>query len=220
MKIEIWSDVVCPWCYIGKRRLEAAVARFDHGNEVELTYRSFELDPDAPRREEQSLEEMLARKYGMSREEAIAANARITELASGEGLEYRLDRAKRGNSFDAHRLIHLAAGHGLQSAMKERLMRAYFTEGEAIGEPAVLIRLAREVGIDEEEAREIVAGDAFAAEVRNDEAKAQALGISGVPFFVIEGQWGISGAQPVELFLNALNQTWEELRVGERPSTQ
>ncbi len=219
MKIEIWSDVVCPWCYIGKRRLEAALARFEHGDEVELTFRSFELDPQAPQREEQPLDEMLAQKYGMSREEALAANARITELAAGEGLEYHLDRAKRGNSFDAHRLIHLASGHGLQSAMKERLMRAYFTEGEAISEPAVLVRLAHEIGLHEEEAREVVAGDAFAIEVRNDEANAQALGISGVPFFVIEGQWGVSGAQPTELFLNALNQTWAELKTGERPPT-
>ena len=219
MNIEIWSDVVCPWCYIGKRRLEAALARFEHGDEVELTFRSFELDPEAPRREEQSLEEMLAQKYGMSREEALAANARITELAAGEGLDYHLDRAKRGNSFDAHRLIHLAAGRGLQGAMKERLMRGYFSEGEAISEPEVLVRLAREVGLVEEEARGVVQGDAFAGAVRDDEASAQALGISGVPFFVIEGKWGISGAQPTELFLNALQQAWDELKVGQRPGT-
>lgn len=211
MKIEIWSDVVCPWCYIGKRRLEAALSDFEHAEEVELTWRSFELDPDAPRREDRSLEEMLASKYGMTLEEAKAANTKITTLASGEGLEYRLDRVQRGNSFDAHRLIHLAARLGLQGAMKERLMRAYFTEGEAISEPETLVRLAGEVGVGEAEARRLLSGDDLADEVRQDEATAQSLGISGVPFFVIEGQWGISGAQPPELFSQALNQTWTEL---------
>lgn len=211
MKIEIWSDVVCPWCYIGKRRLESALSRFGHADEVEVVWRSFELNPDAPREELGTLEEMLAAKYGMTLEQAAASNARITKLAAEEGLEYRLDRAKRGNSFDAHRLIHLAASRGLQGAMKERLMRAYFTEGEAIAEPEVLARLGRVVGIDESEARRVLEGSDFAEEVREDEATAQSLGITGVPFFVIEGKWGISGAQPAELFSEALDTAWDEL---------
>ncbi|HUX19933.1 MAG TPA: DsbA family oxidoreductase [Spirochaetia bacterium] len=211
MKIEIWSDVVCPWCYIGKRRLESALSQFEHESEVSVTWRSFELNPSAPVRDSVPLEEMLAKKYGMNLDEARAANARVTELAAAEGLEYHLDQAHSANSFNAHRLIHLAARHGLQGEMKERLMRAHFTEGIAVGESNLLIGLAKEVGLDGGETRELLAGGLFAEEVRGDEAAARSHGISGVPFFLIEGKWGISGAQPTEVFSQALEQLWGDL---------
>lgn len=212
MTIEIWSDVVCPWCYIGKRRLETALEQFEHTADVAITFRSFELDPQAPAHEELPLDQLLSRKYGMSIEEARAANERITSLAADSGLEYHLEQVKRGNSFDAHRLIHLADQHGLQAAMKERLMRAYFTEGEAIAERSALMRLAGEVGLDTEEATQVLDSDRFAAEVRAEEQDARELGITGVPFFVIQRQWGISGAQPTEVFLKALDESWEQIQ--------
>lgn len=208
MNIEIWSDIVCPWCYIGKRRFEKALARFAHRDQVEVTWRSFELDPGAPRVYPGTLDEMLAKKMGGSLARAAAANQQVTALAAQEGLEYHLDQARPGNSFDAHRLVHFAAAHGLQDAMQERLLRAYFSEGRAIGDPDTLASLAAEVGLDAAEARAVLAGDAYAAAVRADEQRAAAFGIAGVPFFAIDEQYGISGAQPSEVFLNALEQIW------------
>lgn len=210
LQVEIWSDVVCPWCYIGKRRFESALATFKHGDEVEVRWRSFQLDPHAPQNSDKTLVELLAEKYGMSLERAAATNARVSELAAQEGLEYHLEQAHPANTFNAHRLIHLAEKHGLQDAMKERLMKAYFTERQRVGETETLVRLACEVGLDAEEARTVLAGDAYAGEVRNDERQAQMLGITGVPFFVINEKYGISGAQPAEVFLKALEQVWTE----------
>jgi predicted DsbA family dithiol-disulfide isomerase len=211
LSVEVFSDVVCPWCYIGKRRFEAALARFAHAGEVEVTWRSFELDPDAPRDRQGPPAERLAEKYGVSLEEAQAMNARVTEAAAQDGLEYHLDRARGGNTFDAHRIIHLAAAHGLQDEAKERLMRAYFTEGEAIADPETLVRLIAEVGVDAAQARAALAGDAYADAVRADEELAARMGVSGVPFFVLGRRYGVSGAQPPEALLQALEQAWEEL---------
>lgn len=210
MKVEIWSDVVCPWCYIGKRRFEAALDRFDHRGDVEVEFRSFELNPNAPTQEHGNLEEALARKYGLTLEQARAMNARVVDAAAGEGLQYRLDIAQRSNTFDAHRLIHLAAGEGRQPAMKERLMAAYFMEGRAIGDRDTLVALASEVGIDPERARAALDTQEFADEVRADEREAAELGITGVPFFVIDRRYGVSGAQPSELLLKALAAGWTE----------
>jgi len=207
LTVEIWSDVVCPWCYVGKRRLEAALAQFDQP--VEVTWRSFELDPSAPRERELPAAEHLAAKYGMSVEQAQASQAQLTELAAAEGLEYHLDRTRGGNSFDAHRMIHLAAAHGLQDAAKERLMRAYFTEAEPIGDPDTLVRLMTEIGIDEDEARAVLKGDAYTDAVRADEQLALRIGIQGVPFFVLDRRYGVSGAQPAELLLEALTRARE-----------
>jgi predicted DsbA family dithiol-disulfide isomerase len=209
MKVEIWSDVVCPWCYIGKRRFETALGRFDHRGEVEVEYRSFELNPTAEPQEQGNLEEALARKYGLSRDQARAMNARVEEAAAGEGLQYRLDITKRGNTFEAHRLIHLAAMLGLQAAMKERLMAAYFIEGLPIGDRDTLVELAREVGIDPQRTLRMLDSEEFADVVRADEREATELGITGVPFFVINRRYGVSGAQPPELMLKALNVGWE-----------
>jgi predicted DsbA family dithiol-disulfide isomerase len=206
MTVEIWSDVVCPWCYVGKRRFEAALERFAHRDEVEVTWRSFELDPTAPPERTVSSAEHLASKYGMSVEQAEQSNAQMTELAASEGLEYRLDRTRGGNSFDAHRLLHLAKAQGLQDAMKERLMRAYFTEGAAIGDAETLARLASEAGVDPSE----LTGEAFADAVHADEELAARIGIRGVPYFVLDRRYGVSGAQPSELLLQALEKAWEE----------
>jgi predicted DsbA family dithiol-disulfide isomerase len=214
LTVEIWSDVVCPWCYIGKRRLEAALERFAHRDEVEVTYRAFELDPEAPVRPEGTGPERLAAKYGVTVEEAQAMNARVTGVAAEDGLEYHLDIARGGNTLDAHRLLHLAAEHGVQAEVKERLMLGYFCEGEPISDPDALVRLVAEVGVPEAEAREVLAGDRFTAEVRDDERLATQLGIRGVPFFVLGRRYGVSGAQPADALLGALEQAWED--VGEQ----
>jgi predicted DsbA family dithiol-disulfide isomerase len=210
LKVEIWSDVVCPWCYIGKRRFEGALARFEHRDQLEVTWRSFELNPHAPTEEQAGLAERLATKYGMTLEQANAANARVAAAAAGEGLDFHLDVARPGNTFDAHRLIHLAKERGVQVQAKERLMAAYFTEGRRIGDRETLVELMAEVGVGPSEAREALEGDAYVPEVRADEREAAELGITGVPFFVLDRRYGVSGAQPPELMLQALQQAWKE----------
>lgn len=210
MKAEIWSDVVCPWCYIGKRRFERALEQFPHRDDVEVIWRSFELNPDAPRHVEGSNTERLARKYGVTPEQATAMHDRITAVAAQDGLEYHLYQARSGNTFDAHRLLHLAAHHGLQDALQERLMRAYFTEGEAIGQRDTLLRLASQVGLDPEEVHAVLEGDSYADAVRADERRAAAFGISGVPFVALDERYGISGAQPVEVFAEGLQRAWAD----------
>jgi predicted DsbA family dithiol-disulfide isomerase len=210
LTVEIWSDVVCPWCYIGKRRFEAALEAFEHRDEVTVMWRSFELDPAAPRNVEGTATERLAAKYGMSLERAEGLHREMTERAAAEGLEFRFDLAQSGNTFDAHRLIHLAATYGHQAAAKERLMRAYFTEGAAISDPETLIGLMAEVGVDAAEARDVLLGDRFAEDVREDEQLAGQLGIQGVPFFVLDRRFGVSGAQPPEALVQALERGWGE----------
>jgi predicted DsbA family dithiol-disulfide isomerase len=175
-----------------------------------VEFRSFELNPNAPAQQEGTLEEALARKYGVSLQQARAMNARVVDAAAGEGLRYRYDIARRANTFDAHRLIHLAAAEGLQAAMKERLMAAYFMEGRAIGDRDALVQLAREVGIDAERARAALDSDEYADDVRADEREATELGITGVPFFVINRRYGVSGAQPPEVMLEALAVGWKD----------
>ncbi|MGZ4786383.1 MAG: DsbA family oxidoreductase [Acidimicrobiales bacterium] len=213
MKVEIWSDVVCPWCAIGKRRFERALSRFDHADEVEVVLRSFELDPTAPRSRDTDLVGHLAAKYGMSREQAAASQDRLTELAEIEGLEFRFDRARPGNTFDAHRLLHLAAARDLQADVAQALFTAYFRDGQAIGEPEVLARIAVGAGLDAAEVDEVLASDAYAVDVRTDEDEAHALGVSGVPFFVIDRRYGVSGAQAPDLLLELLDKAWDEATV-------
>jgi predicted DsbA family dithiol-disulfide isomerase len=210
MDVEIWSDVVCPWCYVGKRQFEEALGRFGHADQVTVSWRSFELDPSSPREVGMSMDRILERKYGMSAEQARAANQKMTAMAAGVGLEYHLDRVRAGNTFDAHRLIHLAATRGLGGAMKERLLAAYFTEGRSVGEHATLTELATEVGLDPVETSEMLAGESFATEVRADEARATALGATGVPFFVIDETYGVAGAQGADALLGALERAWAE----------
>ncbi len=210
MKIEIWSDVVCPWCYIGKRRFEEALSKFEHGEEVEVVWRSYQLDPSTPTKAGQSVTDMLADKYGVSRQQAAAMNERVTTIAKEVGLDYHLENAKQSNTFDAHRLIHLGKKHGIQDAVKERLMKAYFVEGEAISEVDTLVKLASEVGMDPAEARAVLESNEFADEVRADERRARMFGITGVPFFAIDEKFGISGAQPSEVFSEALEAAWAD----------
>jgi predicted DsbA family dithiol-disulfide isomerase len=205
MQVEIWSDVVCPWCYIGKRRFEAALEQFAGRDDVELTWRAFELDPHRPS-EPIDLNRLLAEKYGMTIEQARERHARTAETAAGDGLEIDFERAQSGNTFDAHRTIRLAREHGLQGAMQERLFAAYFSEGRAISDRETLAELAAEAGLDAGEVRDMLASDRFADEVRADERTAAGFGITGVPFFVLDRRLGVSGAQPVEVMLGALEE--------------
>jgi predicted DsbA family dithiol-disulfide isomerase len=210
VQVEIWSDIACPWCYIGKRRFEAALEAFEHSDDVTVTWRSFELDQQAPAERPGERAVHLAAKYGSSVEEARRMEQQMTDVAAGEGLDFRFDIARDGNTFDAHRLLHLAEPHGMQDALKERLMRAYLTEGEVMSDAATLERLALEVGLPDAEVRELLAGDRFADEVRDDERTARSLGINGVPFFVIDRKFGASGAQPADQLVGLLDRAWEE----------
>jgi predicted DsbA family dithiol-disulfide isomerase len=208
--VEIWSDIACPWCFIGKRRFETALRAFEHRDEVRVTWRSFELDPGAPAERPHDLATHLAEKYGTSREQALAMHADMTSVAAGEGLQFDFGHARGGNTFDAHRLLHLADAHGAQDAMKERLMRAYFSEGALMSDPAVLERLASEVGLPEDEVRQMLSGDRYAADVREDERTATQLGITAVPFFVVDRRIGAAGAQPAEVLGELLRRAWAD----------
>ena len=216
MKVEIWSDVVCPWCHIGKRRFEAALARFPHREHVEIEWKSFELDPgavSAPAGQPAGpteYAERLARKYGTTLQGAQQMTDTMTVQAAAEGLDFRFDQAVRANTFDAHQVIHLAGLRGVQDAVKERLLRAYFTEGEAVGDRETLARLAAEAGLDADEVRAALDDQRYAGAVRADEAEAGAIGISGVPFFVVDRKYGVSGAQPAEALLQVLERAWAE----------
>jgi predicted DsbA family dithiol-disulfide isomerase len=210
MQVEIWSDVICPWCYIGKRRFEQALAQFVQREKVNVIWRSFELDPNAPRQHPGSLEEMLARKYVVSPQQAAAMNERVTGVAREIGLDYRLADAHPGNTFDAHRLLHFAAARQLGDRATEHIMHAYFCEGLAVGDRSALARLAPEFGIVESEALAMLEGDAYFEAVRADEARAATFGITGVPFFAFNEKTGISGAQPVEAFAEALQLAWDD----------
>ena len=207
--VEIWSDIACPWCYVGKRRFETALAGFEHRDEVSVRWRSFELDPGAPRTREGDGADHLARKYGMSREQALAMHANLTAVAATEGLELRFDIARGGNTFDAHRLVQLAAAHELQEQMQERLFRAYFGEGVAIGDPAALEPLATEIGLPASEVSDVLATQRYAEAVRDDEREATWLGITAVPFFAVDRAIGVAGAHPPELLRKVLLKGWE-----------
>ena len=213
LRIDVWSDIACPWCYVGKRRLEAALANFPHREAVEIVWRAFELDPSAPRERDAmvSYAARLSSKYGSSVAEAEGMILRMTEVAAADGLDFRFDRIRPGNTLDAHRVLHLAGERGKQDEVKERFLRGYMTEGERIGDPEVLARLAGEAGLDPEEVRAVLASDAHLKAVREDEDEARQLGISGVPFFVLGGKYAISGAQPAEVLLRALGRAWEEV---------
>jgi predicted DsbA family dithiol-disulfide isomerase len=219
LRVDVWSDIACPWCYVGKRRLEAALARFSHAAEVEVVWRAFELDPSAPRERptEGSYAERLAKKYGSSVREAEGMITRMTDVAREDGLDFRFDKIRPGNTFDAHRLLHLAGERGIQDAVKERFLLAYMTEGAPIGDPETLARLASEAGLDPDEVRATLGTDAYAREVRAEESDAAELGIHGVPFFVFGGKYAVSGAQPTEVVLGALEKAWQEV-VGTKPA--
>jgi predicted DsbA family dithiol-disulfide isomerase len=200
MEIEIWSDVACPWCYLGKRRMETALESFEGRDDVNVTWRSFELDPAAPR-EGVDVATHLSQKFGMTREQALESQRRLAELAAPEGLDLHLDRARRANTFDAHRLVHLAAEQGIAGPVKERLMRAYHSDGESVGDPGTLTRIAAESGLDADEIASVLDSERFADAVRADEREAAALGIDAVPYFVVDRRFAARGAQAPEALL-------------------
>lgn len=200
MKIEVWSDIVCPWCYIGKRRLESALANFDAPVEVE--WKSFQLDPSFPKDTTMPVNEMLGQKYGHSQVREMTE--RVIKLGAEEGLHYDYDIAVAANTFDAHRLAHHAKSQGLGADMHERLLRAQLCEGATINDADTLVRLAEEIGVTG--AGDVVATDKYTADVEADIREARQLGATGVPFFVLDRKYGISGAQPVAAFESALRQ--------------
>ncbi len=212
MKIEIWSDIACPFCYIGRRHLELALENLPFRDEVNIEWRSFQLDPSAPATGGQKAIEMLASKYGMSPEQAAANQAQLAERAAEVGLEIRADGGYVTNTKDAHRLTHLAAEHGLADELSVALFAAHFGTGDNVGDHDVLRTLAREVGLPEDETEQVLSSDRYAEEVEADQLQAQRFGAQGVPFFVIDRKYGISGAQPVEAFEKALTESWQESR--------
>ena len=209
MKIEIWSDVACPWCYIGKRRFETALAEFEHRDSVEVKWRSYQLDPTLPEHYDGTELEYLSTRKGLAPQQVAQMFQHVTEQAKGEGLDYRFDSVVVANSFTAHRLIHLAAAHGKQDEAKERLLSDHFEHGKDIGSREYLTSLALDLRINRDEVEELFTTDKYAADVRSDFEEGRALGISGVPFFVIDRKFGLSGAQPAETFAAALSEAWE-----------
>jgi len=212
LRLDIWSDIACPWCYIGKRHLEQALESFEHKDDVEIVWRAFELDPSAPKQRTDSASnvERLAKKYRVPEAQAQQMVDRVIGAGASAGLDLRLHDSKSSNTFDAHRLLHWALEHGKQDALKERIMRAYMTEGALISDHDVLAALAKDVGLDEAEARTVLGSDRYASDVRGDEQLARDLGISGVPFFVLANKIGVSGAQPVETMKQVLAKAWAE----------
>jgi predicted DsbA family dithiol-disulfide isomerase len=211
--IDVWSDIACPWCYIGKRNLETGLAQTTDdadAPQVEVTFHSFELSPDTPVDFEGDEIDFLAGHKGMPRERVSEMLEQVTGVAAGSGLEYRFDLLQHTNTVKAHELLHFAKGHGRQNEMAERLMSAYFTEGKHVGRVDDLVELASEVGLDADATREALESSRHLADVRADQAQAQAYGIQGVPFFVIDGKYGVSGAQPADAFAQITRQVWAE----------
>lgn len=213
MQIDIWSDVVCPWCYIGKRRLERALADFEHADEVEVRWRSFQLDPGAPAESTESVAEHLGRKYGGGVTAGQQMIDRVEAVAAEEGLLFRLGRARRANTVDAHRLLHLAhdvGGTATQGRLKEALLAAYFVEGENPADHGALTRIATGAGLPADRVAEVLAGPEYVDAVEADVEQAAAYGAGGVPFFVVDSRYGVSGAQPVEVFAQVLERAWSD----------
>lgn len=207
MRVDIWSDVVCPWCYIGKARFEQALSDFTHRDEVEVVFRSFELDPDYPKDERETAVSMLSRKYGIPEAQARAADARVAGLAAAEGLGFDSGRPV-GNTFDIHRVIHLGREKGVQQELITAVNKAYFAQGRQVFDRDVITEVAAGAGLDASAVRDVLDGDAYADAVRQDELEARQLEIGGVPFFAFDMALGVSGAQPAETFSSALNQAW------------
>lgn len=217
MRIEIWSDVVCPWCFVGKRRLERALESFEHADQVEVVWRSFQLDPSAPPQghgaERQLTTPVLARKYGRPEDEMRDMQQQLVDLAAEEGLAFRLFETVHTSTLDAHRLLHLALDQGgldLQGRLKEALLSAYFEDAADIGDHQVLRREALALDLDPERLEEVLAGEEYADAVAADIDAAQDLGVSGVPFFVVDRRYAVSGAQPTEVFSRLLDRAWSE----------
>ncbi|MDX3191523.1 DsbA family oxidoreductase [Streptomyces sp. MN03-5084-2B] len=212
MRVDIWSDLVCPWCYLGKRRFERAVAEV--GVDVEVVHHSFQLDPSFPRGTSRPTREVLAEKYGRTLEEADAMEAQMEERAAADGLEYHLDGVHMGNTVDGHRLVHFAAARGLADAVVDRFYAAHFSERRSLFDHDSLVSLAAEAGLDADEARAVLESDAYEAEVAADGEQARALGASGVPFFVIDERYGVAGAQSSEVFAQVLRRVSDDAAAG------
>ncbi|WP_028610726.1 DsbA family oxidoreductase [Paenibacillus harenae] len=210
MKVEIWSDYVCPFCYIGKRKLETALDQFAHKEKIETAYRSFELNPGADPNSNISTYSMLAAKYGMSIDQAKATSKNVAEQAAAVGLTFHFDGTVETNTFDAHRAVHYAAEHGKDKELAERLFKAYFTDGVNVGSREKLAELSGEVGLNTAEVAEVLASSLYADVVREEEEEGSRLGIRGVPFFVIDRKYAVSGAQSPEVLLDTLNKAWDE----------
>ncbi len=213
MRIDVWSDIACPWCYVGKRRLESALGGFEHAEDVEVVWHSFELDPGAPDTPVETATAALARKYGGGPEQIAAMQDRVSQIAEGEGLDYRLGETLHLNTRDAHRLVHLAletGGPQLQGRLKEALLDAYFVQARDVSDADVLSEVAAQVGLDADAVTRVLEGEEYDAAVTADVEQARAYGANGVPFFVVDGRYGISGAQPTEVFAGALRQAWSE----------
>ncbi|RYZ01274.1 MAG: DsbA family oxidoreductase [Myxococcales bacterium] len=222
LRVDVWSDIACPWCYVGKRRLERALRDFPHAEGVEVVWHSFELDPSAPKERDPQVShaERIAKKYGISVQQAQQNSDRLKDTARGEGLAFDFEHIRSGNMFDAHRLIHLGKARGKQGAVKERFFKAYLEDGVLLSDHAALLRLAVEAGLDEGEAADVLASDQYAEEVRADEAQAHELGISGVPCFVLDGRYAVSGAQSPQILLSALHQAWSEREQSVAPAEE
>ncbi|NGO80907.1 DsbA family oxidoreductase [Streptomyces sp. YC504] len=211
MRVEIWSDIACPWCYIGKKRFEDGLAAFAHRDDVEIVHRSFELDPNRAKGDTAPVIDMLAKKYGRTLDEARSMEEHVASNAHAEGLGYRTEGRDHGSTFDIHRLLHLAKARGKQDELLSLAYRANFAEERSVFDPEVLVALAVEAGLDGTEAREVLADEnAYADDVRADEREAAELGATGVPFFVLDRKYGVSGGQPAEVFTQALQQAWGE----------
>jgi predicted DsbA family dithiol-disulfide isomerase len=208
MRVDIWADIICPWCYVGKARFEKALDSFAHRDEVEVVYHSFELDPDSPRGQRESNLAMLSKKFGKSQAEALAMDDHVGSLARAEGLGFDSGRPV-GNTFDIHRVVHLALDRGVQREVLDAVNEAYFAQARDVFDRDVLTEVAAGAGLDTAEVGKVFGGDAYADEVRQDELQARQVGINGVPFFVFDMALGASGAQPAELFTRALNQAWD-----------
>jgi predicted DsbA family dithiol-disulfide isomerase len=208
MRVDIWSDVICPWCYVGKARFEKALSTFAHRDEVEVVYHSFELDPSLPRGQRESNLAMLSKKFGKSTAEALAMDDHVGSMARAEGLGFDSGRPV-GNTFDIHRVLHLGQDRGVQQQLLSAVNEAYFAQARDVFDRDVLAEVAAGAGLDAAETGKVFDGDGYADEVRQDELQAQQIGISGVPFFVFDMALGASGAQPAELFSKALNQAWD-----------
>lgn len=210
MQVEIWSDVMCPFCYIGKRKFEAALEQFEHAKDLEIVWRSFQLNPDLQYQPDKDLYDYVAEMKGQSREWSIEIHKTLVDSAKSVGLDYQLDIAKIANSFDAHRVVQLAKTKGLGDEMEERLFKAYFSEGALISEHETLVVLATQIGLQENEVRNVLQSNQYATEVRQDQQEAQRVGARGVPFFCIDRKYAVSGAQSPEVFLGALEKSFAE----------
>lgn len=210
MIIDIWSDIMCPFCYIGKRKLEKALEQFPHKDSVNIVWHSFQLDPTMEANPGTDIYTYLSKRKGISKERAIQMHKQLTETARLEGLTYNFDQSVLANSFNAHRLIQMAKTKELGDAAEERIFKAYFTEGKNIGDTDTLVQLGTEIGLDAKAVKDMLNSDSFATDVTTDIDQAQAYGINGVPFFVLNNKYGISGAQPSEVFLNGITQAWSE----------